>query len=256
MDWNTVWLRYSGHPGLNSGCLLSLMTSELLHVLLNLLWRLPLSVLPCSSTVGLLCPTYPLSLICTCPNHLSLGSLTSFPNCSNCPSAVLISNLPACDSGDGVLQLMHTITTVTDKFWICGWSIGSVENPSWWFICILNVSKSYLNTVNMLACAIVCMASMLNAPCRLVEVLFAQWEFIHRCWNYFRLTPVWTPVRDIGQWPLNDLHKPLDHHSSIKSSYLQQNDVWSAHFHPLLLDADAQSEATLKKESKQIMDFS
>lgn len=42
----------------------------------------------------------------------------------------------------------------------------------------------------------------------------------------------------------------------MKSSNLQQNDVWSAHFHPLLLDAEAQREANLKKESKQIMDFS
>lgn len=44
----------------------------------------------CSLTLCVLCPVYPLSLLCTCPNHLRIASLTWSPNCST--SAVLISN--------------------------------------------------------------------------------------------------------------------------------------------------------------------
>ncbi|KAF7644357.1 hypothetical protein LDENG_00223490, partial [Lucifuga dentata] len=46
---------------------------------INLLFGLPLGLLPGSSNLSILLPICSLSLLCTCPNHLSLASLTLSP---------------------------------------------------------------------------------------------------------------------------------------------------------------------------------
>ena len=51
---------------------------------INLLFSLPLPLLPGSSISSILLPMYPLSLLCTCPNHLNLASLVFSPNIPVC----------------------------------------------------------------------------------------------------------------------------------------------------------------------------
>ena len=46
----------------------------------NLLFGLPLCLLPGSSISSILLPMYPLSLLCTCPNHLNLAFLAFSPS--------------------------------------------------------------------------------------------------------------------------------------------------------------------------------
>jgi len=43
---------------------------------INLLFGLPQGLLPGGSNLSILLPIYSLSIVCTCPNHLSLASLT------------------------------------------------------------------------------------------------------------------------------------------------------------------------------------
>lgn len=45
------------------------------HTSMNFLCDLLLFLLPVSSIISILCSLYPLSLLCTCANHLSLLSL-------------------------------------------------------------------------------------------------------------------------------------------------------------------------------------
>ena len=65
-------------------CMCSLTTS------INLLFGLPLRLLPGSSISSILLPMYPLSLLCTCPNHLNLSSFSSKPSCLRGPSNYLV----------------------------------------------------------------------------------------------------------------------------------------------------------------------
>ncbi|KAF7708794.1 hypothetical protein HF521_017851, partial [Silurus meridionalis] len=59
-------------------CMSFLTTSK------NLLLVLPLFLLPGGSILSILLPIYPMSLLCTCPNHLNLTSLTLSPKRPTC----------------------------------------------------------------------------------------------------------------------------------------------------------------------------
>ena len=50
-----------------------------LHVLSHIIQKSPLCLLPGSSILIILLPIYSLSVLCTCPNHLNLASLTLSP---------------------------------------------------------------------------------------------------------------------------------------------------------------------------------
>ena len=58
-------------------CMSSLIAS------INLLFGRPLGLIPGSSISSILLPMSPLSLFCTCPNHLNLASLALYPNTEN-----------------------------------------------------------------------------------------------------------------------------------------------------------------------------
>ncbi|KAF7703122.1 hypothetical protein HF521_022129, partial [Silurus meridionalis] len=51
---------------------------------INLLLGLPLFLLPGGSILSILLLIYPMSLLCTCPNHLNLTSLTLSPKRPTC----------------------------------------------------------------------------------------------------------------------------------------------------------------------------
>ncbi|KAF7688101.1 hypothetical protein HF521_014107, partial [Silurus meridionalis] len=59
-------------------CMSSLTTS------INLLLGLPLFLFPGGSILSILLPIHPMSLLCTCPNHLNLASLTLSPKRPTC----------------------------------------------------------------------------------------------------------------------------------------------------------------------------
>ncbi|KAF7644146.1 hypothetical protein LDENG_00020260, partial [Lucifuga dentata] len=60
---------------------------------INLLFGLPLGLLPGSSNLSILLPICSLSLLCTCPNHLSLASLTLSPKHLTCAVPLMYSFL-------------------------------------------------------------------------------------------------------------------------------------------------------------------
>ncbi|KAF7706705.1 hypothetical protein HF521_019959, partial [Silurus meridionalis] len=55
-----------------------------LTIFINLLFGLPLSLLPGVSILSILLLIYHMSLLCTCPNHLNLASLTLSPKRPTC----------------------------------------------------------------------------------------------------------------------------------------------------------------------------
>ncbi|KAF7711836.1 hypothetical protein HF521_000847, partial [Silurus meridionalis] len=59
-------------------CMFSLTTS------INLLFGLPIFPLPGGSILSILLRIYPMSFLCTCPNHLNLASLTLSLKCPTC----------------------------------------------------------------------------------------------------------------------------------------------------------------------------
>ena len=63
---------------------LHLLLSHYLHILPHHIHKSPLCLLPGSSILIIILPKYSLSLVCKCPNHLSLVSLTWAPNHPTC----------------------------------------------------------------------------------------------------------------------------------------------------------------------------
>ncbi|KAF7706413.1 hypothetical protein HF521_019667 [Silurus meridionalis] len=78
--WHTKGVATVNHPyySVLYICMSSLTTS------INLLLGLPLFLLPGGFILGILLPIYPLSLLCTGPNHLSQASLTLYPKRPTC----------------------------------------------------------------------------------------------------------------------------------------------------------------------------
>ncbi|KAF7704815.1 hypothetical protein HF521_021887, partial [Silurus meridionalis] len=64
-------------------CMSSFTTS------INLLFGLCLFLLPGGSILSILLLIYPMSLLCTCPNHLNLSSLNLSPKCPTCAVPVI-----------------------------------------------------------------------------------------------------------------------------------------------------------------------
>uniref|UniRef100_A0A8C4N0J5 Uncharacterized protein n=1 Tax=Eptatretus burgeri TaxID=7764 RepID=A0A8C4N0J5_EPTBU len=60
---------------------------------MNLFFGLPLLLLPGGSIFNILLPIYSVSLLCTCPNHLNLASLTLSPNHPTCAVPLIYSFL-------------------------------------------------------------------------------------------------------------------------------------------------------------------
>uniref|UniRef100_A0A3P8WWC6 Protease associated domain containing 1 n=1 Tax=Cynoglossus semilaevis TaxID=244447 RepID=A0A3P8WWC6_CYNSE len=105
-------------------CMSSLTTS------IYLLFGLPLFLLPGSSISNILLPMYPLSLLCTCPNHLNLASLAFSPNLPVCVVPLMTSFL--------ILSILVTPKENLSIF------ISSTSSSTSCLLLIATISKPYI----------------------------------------------------------------------------------------------------------------
>ncbi|KAF7708492.1 hypothetical protein HF521_017549 [Silurus meridionalis] len=99
-----------------------------LNTSINLLLGLPLFLLPGGSILSILLLIYPMSLLCTCPNHFNLASLTLSPKCPTCAVPLLNSFL--------ILSILITpkenfnsFSTATSSSTYCLLLNATVSNP-------------------------------------------------------------------------------------------------------------------------------